>query len=85
MGTTETEITTVGDRVVYVAYTTILSIEEVFHTIRSEKIGDEVVSQRESLGWFVHFDGSRESIGFGKTQPELAKGDKIKISFERLP
>ena len=35
-------------------------------------------------GWFVHFDGSRESINFGSEPPTWTTGDIIKITFERL-
>lgn len=32
--------------------------------------------------WFVHFEGSRESLNFGTDHPGFAKGDKVKITFE---
>lgn len=35
-------------------------------------------------GWWVHFEGSRESIFFnGKTQP-YKPGDRVKITFEKV-
>ena len=35
-------------------------------------------------GYFVHFDGSRESINFGPEPPEWAEGQKVKITFEGI-
>lgn len=33
--------------------------------------------------WWVHFEGSRESMAFGTEKP-YEKGEKIKITFERV-
>lgn len=33
--------------------------------------------------WFVHFDGSREAIGFG-SEPHYNVGDRVKITFEKV-
>ena len=35
-------------------------------------------------GWFVHFEGSRESIFLGKEKPDLEEGDLIRIGIERM-
>ena len=35
--------------------------------------------------WYVHFEGSWESLGFGWTKPPFDAGDRIKITFERMP
>ncbi len=35
--------------------------------------------------WYVHFDGSRESISLGSDKPPSWKvGDKIKITLEKV-
>jgi hypothetical protein len=34
-------------------------------------------------GWFVHFEGSWESINFGIEHPQFEVGDHIKITFDR--
>ncbi len=35
-------------------------------------------------GWFVHFEGSRESLNFGIERPQWEVGQQIKITFEGL-
>lgn len=34
--------------------------------------------------WFVHLDGSRESLSLGTEKPDLNVGDKIKITLEKV-
>jgi len=34
-------------------------------------------------GWFVHFEGSRESLNFGLERPVWEVGDVIEISFHK--
>lgn len=34
-------------------------------------------------GWFVHFEGSWESINFGIERPAWSVGDIVKITFEQ--
>ena len=36
------------------------------------------------IGWFVHFEGSSESINFGPEKPAWQDGDEIEITFERV-
>lgn len=36
------------------------------------------------IGWFVLFNGSRERLFFGTEEPSFNKGDKVKITFERI-
>lgn len=38
---------------------------------------------RVSLGWFVTFEGSFESLYFGKKEPDLKIGDSIEVSFRK--
>jgi hypothetical protein len=33
--------------------------------------------------WFVHFDGSHESICLGRERPNFNPGNIVKITFER--
>lgn len=61
-----------------------LKVEECFETLRVDKVGDEVMTQKQSLGWFVHFQGSHESIFFGDAKPDFNAGDIVKISFQRV-
>lgn len=60
-----------------------LKVEECFETLRVDKIGDEVMTQKQSLGWFVHFQGSHESIFFGDEKPDFAVDDIVVITFRR--
>jgi len=34
-------------------------------------------------GWYVHFEGSRESLNFGIDRPAWDVGDVIEISFHK--
>lgn len=35
-------------------------------------------------GWFVHFEGSRESVYLGAEKPHLKVGDRVCIRIERV-
>lgn len=51
-------------------------------------INPKVVSikwQNQPDGWFVHFDGSWESMNFGIEQPPWEVGDVIHITFMKVP
>jgi hypothetical protein len=63
-----------------ILHTIIKKIEEKFEAYDHKK--DGTFSQR-SLGWFIQFDGSSESIKLFDDQPEWAIGDPITITFER--
>jgi hypothetical protein len=55
---------------------------KVRHIINTSVIDVKVIGEH----WFVHFDGSRESLAFCHKSEDtpFAIGDKIKISFERI-
>lgn len=36
-----------------------------------------------SLGWFVHLEGSFESLNFGTKRPDIRPGDYMRISLEK--
>jgi hypothetical protein len=69
----------------YVIHSEVERVEQVFETVNAHKVNDEIVTEKVNRGWFVHFEGSRELIFFGMEKPQLYKGDKIKITFERMP
>jgi len=69
----------------YIIHSEVERVEQVFETVNAHKEGDEVVTEKVNRGWFVHFEGSRELIFFGMEKPQLDRGDKIKITFERMP
>lgn len=35
--------------------------------------------------WFVHFEGSWESLAVGLEEPDMKAGDSVHITFERIP
>lgn len=53
-----------------------IKINQVVYT----KVEDLILRNGE---WWVHFEGSRESMCFGKTKP-WEKGAEIKITFEEM-
>lgn len=54
--------------------TTVKSVEHITRVVRSRKIGDEVFSDTEDLGWFVCFEGSWERLHLGHDKPHLQVG-----------
>lgn len=38
---------------------------------------------KEPLGWFIHLEGSWESICLGMEEPDFIPGDPVKITLER--
>ena len=45
----------------------------------------QVYNEKATGRWFVHFEGSWESLYFGMEEPAFKVGDDIKITFERAP
>lgn len=43
-----------------------------------------IVWRNQPDGWFVHFDGSRESLNFGIERPPWDIDDVIHITFEKV-
>lgn len=72
------------DRTTYTILITVTKVEEGKERKYLEGIGPDAKFTEVSLGWFVTFEGSYESLFFGDTKPELEKGDKVKITFERI-
>lgn len=60
---------------------TALKINHVVYT-KVKKI--EVITDSLGDSWYVNFDGSWESLCFGKDDPGFKVGDKMKITFERI-
>lgn len=52
----------------YVVYSKVLKVEE---------------QKEPKVGWFVHFEGSWESIFLGEEKPAFEPGDTVKITFEK--
>jgi len=62
---------------------TIDKVEEKFTYTEWEKTDFGVTNKRNSLGWYVLFVGSSESIHLFDTDPGWKPGDKVTITFER--
>jgi len=69
---------------IYSLSTTVLSVEEGFKTHHISGSGPDAVFEKESLGWFVHFEGSYEAIYLGDSRPNFNPGDKVKVTFEKV-
>lgn len=52
------------------------------HHVVYTKVGE--VKPNGTDGWWVWFDGSRESLLFRGEEQPFQVGDKIKITFERI-
>lgn len=55
---------------------------KINYVIHTTVVNVEVISNH----WYVHFDGSRESIAFShKSEPApFTEGDEVKITFEKV-
>lgn len=56
--------------------------------LRTDKVwvsgfGKDAVFKDKSIGHYVNFKHSSESIFFGVEKPELSPGDKVRVTFEK--
>lgn len=67
----------------YKLYTKVERVTE--HVVKQwvSGIGSEATFQSVSVGWFVTFEGSRESLFLGIEKPSLAKGDEVEITIRK--
>jgi len=65
--------------------TKIEKIEEKFHQFnwRHDEQG-QTTYDRLSLGWYIQFEGSSESLHLFDTKPPWQVGDDVTITFERV-
>jgi hypothetical protein len=68
----------------YVVYVKVMSVTLRERLVSARMVNEEVQEIRESLGWFVHFDGSREALFFGHERPDFYQGNTVRITFERI-
>lgn len=47
--------------------------------------GENAVFMEVSQGWFLALDDSYEAVFVGKERPKLDVGDKIRVTFEKVP
>lgn len=69
---------------IYKIYTTVKLVEFREKVVRGRMIGETAVLDKEPLGWYVHFEGSWESLYMGHEKPDFVKGQKVEISFKGL-
>lgn len=50
------------------------------YIISTNVIGTRKVGE----AWFILFEGSQEWLGLGKEEPELKKGDRVKITISKI-
>jgi hypothetical protein len=72
------------EKTIYILHSTVVEVREHFKTIYIEGISKDAIFKNQSFGWYVLFEGSGECLYFGESQPDLNKGDKVKITFERI-
>lgn len=67
----------------YVIHTKVIDVRE---RIREQFIwgSNPVAFEKVSLGYFALFEGSHEALHLGYEPPEIAVGDTIKITFEKV-
>ena len=68
-------------KIIYVIHAKVQKLEEKFDMLFNQSTGK--TENGESLGWYVQFEGSTESIYLSHDKPNWAVGNEVKISFER--
>lgn len=62
--------------------TTVVKVERRSRVLRTRKVGDEVVSETEDLGWYVLFERSYEMLYAGhQTEPPFRAGEPVMITI----
>jgi hypothetical protein len=64
--------------------TPVIKVWEQIDKVHVSGIGNAALFEDRSRGWFVQFKGSYEAIFFGTEKPDIAEGDWMKISFEKI-
>lgn len=65
-------------------YARVINKEERFERRWVEGIGKDAKFIDAPLGWYIHFEGSFESLCFGMNEPRFEIGEMIKINFEHI-
>lgn len=73
-------------RVIYLINSEVVEVVEEFKPayVIGSGIGKDAEFVNQSLGWFVYLKGSHEALHLGPDKPTLAKGDKVKITVEKV-
>jgi hypothetical protein len=71
---------------VYKIPTKVIRLEQKSRVTRGFVVEGEAKCFREDLGWFVHFEGSYESLFIGKDRPnDLEPGTHVEIVIRPKP
>lgn len=68
----------------YSIFTKVVKVEEAKQRVHLSGSGDAATFTTISLGWFVTFEGSYESLYFGETRPKFTVGKNVKITFTEI-
>lgn len=75
---------TVIPRIRWVINATVTNVEEHFVPVYLGGVGDNAKFEDRSRGWFVYLQGSHEALHVGMEKPNLEKGDKVRITLEKI-
>lgn len=71
---------------IYVVHTRVVKIEEKFitHSVRKDpQDSNNTIVHRDSIGWFILFEGSSEYLHLGTEKPELEIGNAVEIMIRK--
>jgi hypothetical protein len=63
--------------------TTVKKLENKTRVARAWRDGDDIKTERESLGWAILLDGSTEWLFVGADKPDLEVGDHVAVTIAR--
>jgi len=69
--------------VVYIINTTVADVEHRFQRLHVAGHGPDSIFKTQSVGWFVLFEGSHESLYMGQDFPNLTTGDAVEIRIRK--
>lgn len=61
----------------------VLKVEEKFRQKCKSGVGKEAVMEDVSLGWFMHLQGSFESLHVGETKPAIEPGEYVLVTIRK--
>lgn len=67
---------------VFIFQTRVKKLERMI--LSSSKMAFGEIEQIAKVGWFVHLEGSHESIYLGEDEPNLVVGDTIEVRIRRV-
>lgn len=70
-------------KVRYIIHTEVIDIQERFKARYVSGIGKDYQVEWDTLGFFIFLKGSYEVLHVGAEKPEIARGDKVKITIEK--